>query len=101
MRSVQVVVVSPVFDNTLGMAIADKEMLVEAFIAQATVEAFHEAVLHRFAGRDVMPRDSMVLLPFEDGILRQLRPVIRHDHAGIARSERDPVQFATDTLAGQ
>lgn len=83
------------------MAVAGKEVLVEAFVAQASVETLHEAVLHWLARRDVMPLDSMVLLPFEDGVRGQLGSVIRHDHAGIARAERDPVQFTADTLAGK
>lgn len=70
MRAAQVIVVSPVFDSLPGMAVAGEQVLVEAFVAQASVEALHEAVLHWLARRNVMPVDGMVLLPFEDGVRR-------------------------------
>src|ERR1051325_5890330 len=40
-----------------------EQVLVEALVTQASVEAFHEAILHRFAGRDVVPFDAVLLLP--------------------------------------
>jgi hypothetical protein len=43
-------------------------VFVEAFVAQAAVEALDEAILHRFARRDVVPFDGMLLLPSQDGI---------------------------------
>ena len=43
-------------------------MLVEALVAQATIKALDEAVLHWLAGSDVMPFDEAVLLPFENGV---------------------------------
>lgn len=49
--------------------------LQKAFVPQTTVEALDEAVLHRFAGRDVVPFDLSVLLPREDRIRRQFCPV--------------------------
>lgn len=101
MGAVQVIVVSPVFDNLPRMAVAGEEVLVEAFITQTSIEAFHKAILHRLSRRNVMPLDGVILLPFKDGIRRQLGPVVRDNHAGIASPERDLVQLAADTLAGQ
>lgn len=101
MGAVQVIVVSPVFDNLPCMAVAGEEVLVEAFITQTSIKAFHEAILRRLSRRNVMPLDGVILLPFKDGIRRQLGPVVRNNHAGIARPERDLVQLAADTLAGQ
>lgn len=75
--------------------------LVWAAVHIHEVLGLHEAVLHWLARRDLIPLDSMVLLPFEDGVRGQLGSVIRDDHAGMARPEGDPVQLATDTLAGQ
>lgn len=91
MRAVQVMVVSPVFNNLPRVAVAGEEVLVEAFIAQPTIEAFHEAILHGLARRDVVPRHGLVLLPFEDGVRCQLGSIVRDDHAGIPDAERDPV----------
>ena len=57
------------------MAQAVEQVLVEQFIAHAAVEAFNEAILHRLARRDVVPVDLAVLLPFQDGVGSQLRPI--------------------------
>ena len=60
----RVVVVSPGSDNLTGMVVTGEQMLVQAFIAQASVKALDKAVLHRLAWLDVMPIDLAVLAPF-------------------------------------
>lgn len=65
MRWVQAMVVSPVFDDLPRMAVTGDEVLVVAGITQTSVEAFREAILHRFARRDVVSLDGAVPLPFE------------------------------------
>ena len=50
MWAVLVVVGSPIFDDVLGVAAAGEDVFVQALVAQAAIEAFDEAVLHRFAG---------------------------------------------------
>lgn len=76
MRAVHIVVDPPFFDAVSGMPIAGEEPLVEALIAQPTVKALHEAVLHGLAGRDVVPFDMPVFLPCQDGIRGQLGAVV-------------------------
>ena len=93
MRSVVFVVVTPARDDLAGMAVTPEQMLVQTFIAQPTVERFNEAVLHRFARRDVVPLDAALLLPLKNGVRRQLGAVVRDHHAGIAPDAGDPVQF--------
>jgi hypothetical protein len=44
----------------------DEQAFVEEFVAHAAVEALDEAILHRFAGRDVVPLDPMIDCPGED-----------------------------------
>ena len=39
------------------------DRLVEALVAQSAVKALHEAILHRFARRKVMPINVVLLLP--------------------------------------
>ena len=53
MRSVQIVVDPPVFNNVPGMAIAAEQMLVEAFISQSSIEAFDKSILHRLARGEI------------------------------------------------
>lgn len=59
-----IIVAAPCRDYMAGMAQAVEQMLVGAFIAQAAIEALHQAILHGIAGCDVMPFDLPVLLPF-------------------------------------
>ena len=55
MRSVCVVVDPPFFDDLARLLEVGEQVFVEALIAQAAVEAFDKAILHRFAGCNVMP----------------------------------------------
>ena len=68
MRSVGVVVDPPFFDDRPCLAEVGEHVLVETLVSQAAVEAFDEAILHRFAGGDVVPFDGVLLLPSQDGI---------------------------------
>ena len=54
-------------------------MLVQALVAQATIERFYKAVLLRFSGCDVMPLDPGVLAPGEDRMTGQLGASLRID----------------------
>src|SRR4051812_43249941 len=99
MGSVQIIVVPPVVDDLAGMAVAGEQVLVEAFVSEPPIEAFHEAVLHGFPRRDVMPFDAAILLPSEDGIAGQLGTVVADHQERIAAMLSDGIQFSTDALA--
>ena len=75
MRAVVVVVVSPCTDQLAGMAEAGEQVLVQAFVARAAVEALDQAILNRFAGSDVMPLDTAFFLPAQDRRRGQFRAV--------------------------
>lgn len=54
-----VVVADPLMlDDDAGLGQGGEEFLVQALVSEPAVEAFHEAVLLRPAGRDVMPVDA-------------------------------------------
>ncbi len=72
MRSVQIVVDPPIFNDVPGMAIASEQVLIEAFVPQAPIEAFNEAVLHRFARSDVVPCNAAVLRSRNDSPPHQI-----------------------------
>ena len=74
-------------------------MLVQAFVAQATIERFHEAVLLRLAGRDVMPLDARVLISGEHGMAGQFGAVVAGHHARQPATLGDGGEFADDTPA--
>jgi len=59
-----VVVDPPIFDEGARLFEAREQVLVKAFVAEATDEALGEAVLHRFAGRDVVPFDLALIYRF-------------------------------------
>ncbi len=63
-----VIVVTPCCKQLAGVTQTVKQVFVQALVPQATVEAFHEAILHRLARCDVVPFHLPVLLPFEHRI---------------------------------
>ncbi len=72
----------PAFDDPAGLRKTSEQMLIEAFIAQTPNKALCKAILHRLAWRDVMPLDSMLLLPLQDSIRGELGAVVADDEAG-------------------
>lgn len=76
-------------------------MLVQALIAQPSVEALDKPVLHRLAGRDVMPFDAELLLPGQDSIGGELGAVVADDHAGTAAAFDDLAKFSHHTQGGE
>jgi hypothetical protein len=76
-------------------------VLVEALVTQSAVEALHEAILHRFAGRNVVPFDITLLLPGQDGVRGQLGAVVADDHSGVAPQFGDTIQLTCDPQTGE
>ena len=79
-RSAAVVVGPPSIDDPAGLRQAPEQVLVEALVAEASVQALDEAVLLGLAGGDVVPLDSAFLLPAQDGMGGQLGAVVADDH---------------------
>ena len=78
----------------------DEQRLVEAFVAQAAVEALDLAVLLRLAWRDVVPLDRALLRPPQDRQAGQFGAVVADDHQRRDAPERDDgVEFASDARA--
>ena len=75
-RAGVVVVDPPCLDDPAGCCEASEQMLVQAFIPEPPVEAFHEPVLLRLARRDVVPQHPRLLLPAQDRVRRQLSAVV-------------------------
>jgi hypothetical protein len=59
-------------------------VFVQAFVPEPPIEALDEAVLHRLAGRDVVPLDADGLRPAQHGVRGQLGVVVADDRAGPA-----------------
>ena len=101
MRAAGVVVDPPRLDDGPGRRQAPEQMLIQALVAQAPVQALDKAVLLRLAGGDVVPRDRTLLLSAKDGVRGQRGAVVRDDHQRLAPSRDDPVEFACDPLSRQ
>lgn len=73
--------------------------LIEAFVAQPAIDAFDEAVLHRFAGRDLVPFDAPFILPLEDGVRGQFCSLLGNQSPGffssssVAHRPKSPITF--------
>lgn len=65
MRAVLILVGAPCRDHAAGIAQRRGQVLVQAFLAHAPVEAIDQTVLHRLARRDVMLFDFVAFLPFQ------------------------------------
>ncbi len=71
-----VVVLAPGHERDAGVVQGRKQRLVQELVTQATVEALDEGVLHRLAGRDVMPVDLAVASEGQDSVRGELGPPI-------------------------
>src|SRR3546814_14874405 len=58
----------------------EEQRLVQKLITHPAIEALDIAVLHRLAGRDVMPLDADLAAPCEHRVRCQLGPVVADDH---------------------
>jgi hypothetical protein len=55
MGTAMVIIIAPGFDGCPSLGEAQEDMLVKALVAQTAIERFNECILHRLAGRDVVP----------------------------------------------
>ena len=94
-----VVVVGPFGDRRSGVIEAEEQGFVEELVAHAGVEALAKAVLHRLAGRDVVPFHPMFLRSGEDGVRGEFGAVIGDDLARLAAAGDQLGQFARHPAA--
>jgi len=64
----RIVVDSSFYNQFSNCGQAREEMLIEASVSQAAIEALNKAILHWLARRDVVPLNLSILLPFENGV---------------------------------
>src|SRR3954449_6974526 len=96
MGSVMVVVDPPSLDDLASSVQSAEQVLVEAFVAEATIEALDETILHRLSPSDVVPLDGVILLPLQDRSGGQLRAVVADDHQRPSALAREPLKLAGD-----
>lgn len=59
------------------MIAAEEQGLVQQLVPRPPVSGFHEAILHRLAGHDVVPVDGMILRLGEDHMRGELSAIVR------------------------
>ncbi len=91
-----VVVVLPGVQQSAGLRQRREQGLVEAFVAQAAVEALDEGVVGRLARRDVMPFDLAFLKPAQDRCRGQLGAIVADHRQRLAARGKHGIQFARD-----
>ena len=92
LRSVLVVLVSPGFDDRLGVGQAREPVLVEALIAEPAVERFDIGVLIGFARFDQAQGDPAFMRPGQHGSAAELLGIIRAQHPREATDKRKAVE---------
>src|SRR5262249_38672978 len=94
MRAEVVVVVTPSAERLARMGEVIEDLFIKELVAQAPVEAFDEGVLRRFAGRDVMPANAVLVLPFEHRPTGEFCPIVADDRRGLAIEADQRIEFA-------
>ena len=101
MRAVGIVVGSPGFDDPPDRGQAGKDVLIEALITQPADQTLDECVLHRLAGRNVVPADAAILLPTHHRVRGQLCAVVAHYQQRRAAEIDDPIKLAVSIFLGR
>ena len=101
MRSECVVVDPPFFDDPSGLWQADEEMLVETLVTQSAIEALDEAILHWLARGNIVPFNLGLVRPAEDGVGRELGPVIADNHLRLATGGDELIQLTSHANPAQ
>jgi hypothetical protein len=75
MRPPVVIISDPARHAGSSVSEIDEQRLVQELVGHAAVKALDEAVLHRPAGRDVVPADTARAGPGEDRVRGKLVPL--------------------------
>ena len=101
MGSHRVVVDQPAFDDPPGLCERSEDMLVEAFVAQLSIERLNKRILNRFARRNIVQLGARLFDPAQHSSARQLGPVVRDDRQRPALQIAKSIQFPDDPGARQ
>jgi hypothetical protein len=99
MRPPGVVIGNPSGDDLPSLIEIEEQAFVEKPVAHPAVECFHLAVLHRFAGCDVVPLDSMLFATMQYRVRGELGAVVGHDHPRLATPFDEHRQLAGGPFA--
>src|SRR5215213_7035953 len=94
-------VVGPSLNDAPGLSQAGEPARVEAFLAEAAVEALDRAVLHRLARVDEEQLHAVLVSPAIEVAAAKFRPVVDRQHVRVAAFGADLVEHANDPGARQ
>jgi len=89
----------PSFDDPLGHVQAPEAVLVQALVAEATVEALNQGVLQRLASHEKVRFQVALLPPGESRSAGQLHDVVADDDQKHAPAGEHVVEFASEADA--
>jgi len=100
-RSFPVIVDSPLFDLTPRIVERNEDVLAEALLAQAAVEALDEGVLDRVSRFDKLQFHPMVERPLIEDPTAEFRPIVGLNHQRQPALAAEPLQYPGYAFAGQ
>lgn len=100
LRSLLVVFPSPGLDLGAGVQQRREPVLVEAFVAQAAVEALDVGVLVRLAWLDQAQLNTALVRPRHHRLAAELLAVVSADHLWQTPCQRQPIQHPRYAVAG-
>src|ERR1700716_581762 len=101
MRPLFVVVAPPNLQHRTGVRQRPEQRLVQQFAAQPAIETLDEPILLRLAGRDVMPTDTGLTRPAQDGVRGQFGAVVADDRVWpLPSPANDVIEFSRNAPAG-
>ena len=99
--TVAIIILAPLLDETPGFCQGNENILVQAFIAEPSVETFHETVIGRFPRPTMRQANAMFLRPCIQGMACELRPIVRKESAWQASLQPKALQHLNHPLAGK
>ena len=75
--TVAIIILAPLLDETPGFCQGNENILVQAFIAEPSVETLYKTVICGFFRSTVFQTNAMFLRPFIQGMPCELRAIVR------------------------
>jgi hypothetical protein len=99
MRSFGIVVDAPTFDYSASLGEAVKDLLIQAFVSKASVEALDECILRRLSRCNIVPFDASSTCPLQSRSRSQLGTIVGNQHQWYATPSDESVELAHDPFA--
>ena len=99
--TVAIIILAPLLDETPGFCQGNENILVQAFIAEPSVETFHKTVICGVSGPAMRQANAMFLRPCIQGVTCKLRAIVRKKPAWQASLQPKAFQHLHHSLTGK